>query len=1171
MPNIVAQASVEVGQLFLPLRIAVEDGEELSLFLRRFGLPVDAGHVATIASSLTPLREGIMSLLDAAHGALADGVDAADVQTLVNAAGPLFNAVQSIGSSISSLVSAVPTGPTMQPFDDVVAGFPSEVLDLLLADYLSARVPVALHVLTLLDVARFEEVPEEGHPLSRGLVYVHHQFDWHRIGQLFERPGEWALEAYGWGVDFDSDTFIARLMRIFESFGGVASMDEMRHAEVQLFLPDWPEPGRPPLKALAPLIRKQVVSASGVIDTAASGEAGIGIFPVSGKTDATRTTDKGLAVGPYLDGNAAATADFGGGLTARATGALGVLGGVVFVFRPSGADVEIGIGATAFTGSFAVETTYAPTDGIVFFGEPGGTRVEAKSVVVSLGGEVSNAGSDFFIAGGVNALKAVIDPGDDGLLSAIITAPIEIEAGNVVLGWRYGRGLYFDSGSTLAIIVPLNLALGPVKISELGLVLDFAEPVSITVTVTGDLKIGPLFAFAEGIGLRTTIVADPDGMLGDYDLRFAFQPPVSYAIALAIGPVSGGGLIARYDDEYRGALALKFQTIGFSAFAILNTRLPNGQPGFSFAGSLFGEFNLPLGYGFFLTGLGGVVGLNRTINTDALREVLFAGRLDNLIFPADPIANAATILQDMADILPVRQDNHLMGPVARIGWGQPILVEMKLGVVIEIGSNARVLIVGGAGINLPTKDSALVSINLSFFGVIDFGAETISFDATLQNSRVLTWTITGDGAVRTGWAPRLDHIASVGGLHPAYPRPANFPDLRRLSINFGSNNPKITLNAYAAVTLASLQFGAYASLYAKGPDVWLVGQLAAEGEIYFHALVYFNPFSFDAKLGGSLTLLIDGDRVAGLGFKLRLTGPNTYKISGKVWVTVCGCDLDFHITHSWGEPQSLPTVTASAVDVLRAAIERDARYEPLTTNRRVPGVSFTTTESAKAAIDPVGGVRFVQRAMPLDVALEKIGEAQVSGPKRVDLKVFQGDDEIDTQPSTQDFVRGHFFALTEAERLRAPDFDGLKAGFEVAGDTLDFDATKAISEAYDYEIIFLGEQDDRTTPAPRGPRLTLSSQFAERWAGVNSVRVATAGDPLFGVLRPAIPIAIERTRFVPQSVMQELAATGPARDAAIRSAEMSITRVSAAAVAARRAANTAIASYVLAATTAAEA
>ena len=95
------------------------------------------------------------------------------------------------------------------------------------------------------------------------------------------------------------------------------------------------------------------------------------------------------------------------------------------------------------------------------------------------------------------------------------------------------------------------------------------------------------------------------------------------------------------DNEYRGALALKFETFGFAAFAILNTRLPGGQPGFSFVASIFGDFVVPLGYGFFLTGLGGVIGINRTVNTEALREVLYEGELDSILFPADPIVNAA--------------------------------------------------------------------------------------------------------------------------------------------------------------------------------------------------------------------------------------------------------------------------------------------------------------------------------------------------------------------------------------------------------------------------------------------------------------------------------------------------------------------------------------------------
>jgi len=352
-----------------------------------------------------------------------------------------------------------------------------------------------------------------------------------------------------------------------------------------------------------------------------------------------------------------------------------------------------------------------------------------------------------------------------------------------------------------------------------------------------------------------------------------------------------------------------------------------------------------------------------------------------------------------------------------------------------------------------------------------------------------------------------------------------------------------------------------------------VGQLAAEGEVYFNALIYFNPFSFDVQLGGSLTLLRNGNRAAGLGFKLRLRGPNTYKINGKVWVTICGVDVDFSINHSWGQPQSLPVETASAVAVLRLAIEQNPRYEPITTRNRAPGVSFAPTESAKQAIDPAGGVRFLQRAVPLDVSLEKIGEAQVTGPKRVDLKVFQNEQEITAQPATQDFVRGHFFELSEAERLRAPDFDELKAGFEVSGDKLAYDASKAIAETYDYEIILIGVEDDRTKPVVRGPVLTLPTQFADRWSHVNRLHVAATADNHFGVLRPATKVVLEKTRFVrTDTVSSVMSAAATARAAAMRNVEMSFTQMAAgisappAGATAVRAANLGIASYVLNAT-----
>ena len=1125
MADLIRTVAVELPQLFSPLLIALQDEEEFSVFLRRFGFAFGPETLTGAVQTLAALPTGVIGIADAAQDALDDGVQAADVLAIFDSAAPLVTSLQSLFSNLQGIV---PAGTTPQGFAESLQALPEELLDLLLADYLNTRFPLAMHVLNLIDVYRPEWIDET----ARGVTYIRHVFDWSRVGLLFDDPEAWGAAAYGWGTDLDTDKLIWRLSRTFEFIGGVVHVVEMTPPEVAAFLPDWPFPSAPPTMARAPIIRKQVVAADGTVDAAASGEAGVALFPVAGKTPPTGPTDKGLALAPYLEGSASVSVDFGGGFSASVTGALGATGGIVFAIRPSGVEVKTGIDATAFSGAFAIELVKRPSDGaqvITLVGRPGETRIEATDIVASFGGEISNVGHDLYLAGGIRGLKVVIDPAEDGLLGTVIPEPIEITAGDVLVGWRASRGIYFESGSNLSITIPLTLDLGPIGIQELSLTVDWRQPPSITIAVTGDLTIGPIFAYAEGIGIVTSIVKEPDGPIAGYDLRFGFKAPTAYALALDVPGLSGGGMLAVYDHEYRGALALKFQSFGISAFALLNTRLPGGQDGFSLAASIFGEFSLPLGFGFFLTGVGGIIGINRTVDTNALREVLFEGRFDNLLFPADPIANAATILSDMAAIVPPRDGQHVFGPVARISWGVPSLIDIKLGVVVEVGHQARVLVLGGIGINLPARDAALVSINITFFGEIDFAAGTVNFDATLAVSRVLTFPITGDAAFRTGWAPRLNHIASIGGLHPSFPRPANLPDLRRLSIAFGSNNPKVTLSAYAAVTLNSLQFGARADLYAKGPDIWLVGQVAAEGNVYLDALIYFNPFSFDAELGGSLVLLVDGEVEAGLGFSLRLRGPNAYRINGKVWITIFGIDVDFGINHTWGEEQTLPPATADAVAVLREALERNAALEPVQQKSRLSGVSIVTGAAAEGTIDPSSGARLVQRAVPLGIALAKIGEAQVAGARTIDLKVFAGPAELPQRPATSDFVRGHFFELGEAGRLRAPEFERFKAGIEVSDGALEVDAGKAVIETYAYEVLLLGMEDRRSGLADIRVHAALSQAFTDRWVAATHrlaarPRLGYAADPAVDSVIFSEPL------FVPDLVAADLIRSLSPRD-----------------------------------------
>src|SRR5262249_25884849 len=148
----------------------------------------------------------------------------------------------------------------------------------------------------------------------------------------------------------------------------------------------------------------------------------------------------------------------------------------------------------------------------------------------------------------------------------------------------------------------------------------------------------------------------------------------------------------------------------------------------------------------------------------------------------------------------------------------------------------------------------------------------------------------------------------------------------------------------------------------------------------------------DAALGGSLSLLVDGDVVMGLGFDLRLTGPNVFVIDGRVWATVFGIDVGFSVHHSWGVARAIDDAIADAVALLTAALTDRPVLEAVA-SAFADGVRFVEPPRGqeRRALSPAGGARFVQRALPLGVVIEKIGEATLVGPLNTfDLQVSGG-------------------------------------------------------------------------------------------------------------------------------------------------------------------------------------
>ena len=129
--------------------------------------------------------------------------------------------------------------------------------------------------------------------------------------------------------------------------------------------------------------------------------------------------------------------------------------------------------------------------------------------------------------------------------------------------------------------------------------------------------------------------------------------------------------------------------------------------------------------------------------------------------------------------------------MVKLGWGAS-LITLELGVLIELPSPIRLVILGRLSMVLPDKDAPVLSLNLDILGIIDFDRGEVSLDARLFDSRLVAFALTGDMAMRVGWGAQPHFELAAGGFHPRFQPPAGFPALERLALTLAdSDNPRL--------------------------------------------------------------------------------------------------------------------------------------------------------------------------------------------------------------------------------------------------------------------------------------------------------------------------------------------------------------------------------------------
>lgn len=533
--------------------------------------------------------------------------------------------------------------------------------------------------------------------------------------------------------------------------------------------------------------------------------------------------------------------------------------------------------------------------------------------------------------------------------------------------------------------------------------------------------------------MRTTHSAGDNGLrrvgagfvlrLGNLELEADLKRPDGVGLSLDLGAAKGGGFLEIGDNRYAGALGIEAGSLALQAFGVLTTQRPDGSDGFSLLAFVSGQFSpIQLGFGFTLMGVGGIVGLHRDVNPDALFAAVESGTAGDLLAPKDPVGDAPRLIALAEGIFPQTPGQYVFGPTVKLGWGTPTLLELDLALAATLPEPLRLVLIGRLQGALPDEKLPVIQLKIDLAGVLDITGGSLNLRGQIFDSTVQLIPIQGGFALVTAWKGSRELVFSVGGFHPAFEAPARFPTVIRMGACLTKGSAlRLALLGYFAITPNTLQLGAMAELRVSAAGFILLGELG------FDALIEFSPFRMQLGIRARVQVKRGSRSLFQVSFKGNLAGPNAWTINGQAIIEIPFLpDIKVAASASFGTAAQVPN---DAVDVARQV--RDALADPASWRPDGPAAHFIMVSDDPLLCSPTGAVQVAQHVAPLGVDWQVFYGKPVAGARRMDLPQVTGPDGgVLAHDNTIGgaFPPGAFRTLSEKARLDAPAFETLTAG-----------------------------------------------------------------------------------------------------------------------------------------------